>query len=203
MLHPAKHTRVIQGPALLPQHSLQLPIAQGKSQIPTHIQQNQLTSILTPFKIIFQGAGHGRLAYQFPLSLSSKSCNTTLEYALTPRGLSQLREKLSHFVNTEILPTRFNFRLAAGQSWKSDEVVGKDRWFYTFAVCDVSLAKDGVRFRLDVFRHSPKGSVKRVYGQPQRALRAEETVPIPNIPYALKVDGVSLEQAVFCVCHPR
>jgi hypothetical protein len=40
-----------------------------------------------------------------------------------------------------------------GQARESEMVLGEDRSLYSFAICDVMLARDAATFRLDVFRH--------------------------------------------------
>jgi hypothetical protein len=135
-----------------------------------------------------------------PFDVQSYRC---IEYALGADGLSQLQDKLVQFVKTEILPTRFLFRLAEGQSCASEKVLGEDRSLYSFAICDVMLARDSAQFRLDVFRHHLSSPAERVYSQQQPGLHPGERVPIPRIPYALTLDDASPENAVFCVCRPE
>lgn len=125
-----------------------------------------------------------------------------IEYGLESDGLSQLQDKLVRFVKTEILPTRFLFRLAKGKTCESEKVLGEDRCLYSFAISDVMLGRDSVQFRLDVFRHHSNLRAERVYGQQQPGLKPGESVPIPRIPYALKLDDASPEGAVLCICVP-
>ena len=56
--------------------------------------------------------------------------------------MSQLQDKLVHFLKTEILPTPFLFTLAEGQTRESEKVLGEDRSLYSFAIGDVMLAWD-------------------------------------------------------------
>lgn len=135
-----------------------------------------------------------------PFDVQSYRC---IEYTLRPDGLSRLQDKLVQFVKAEILPTRFVFRLAKGQTGESEKVLGEDRSLYSFAVCDVMLARDSAQIRLDVFRHRVNAPAERVYSEPQPGLAPGESVPIPRIPYALKLDDASPEEAVFCVCRPE
>jgi hypothetical protein len=61
-LDPAKKTGVIDGPALLAQRPLQLPVTQSKDQLPAHTQENQVALVTAPFKIILPRLGHDRSA---------------------------------------------------------------------------------------------------------------------------------------------
>jgi hypothetical protein len=90
-----------------------------------------------------------------------------------------------------------------GQTRELERVLGEDRSLYSFAICDVMLARDAATFRLDVFRHHLNPPAECVYSQRQPGLQRTETVPIPRIPYALKLDEASPEEAVFCVCRPE
>jgi hypothetical protein len=135
-----------------------------------------------------------------PFDVQSYRC---IEYTLGPDGLRQLQDKLVQFVRTEILPTRFLFTLAEGQTGESERVLGEDRSLYSFAIGDVMLARDAAQFRLDVFRHHLNLPAEPVYSQKQAGLRPGESVPIPRIPYALKFDGPRSDKAVFCVCRPE
>jgi hypothetical protein len=135
-----------------------------------------------------------------PFDVQSYRC---IEYKLGPDGLSQLQGKLVQFVKEEILPTRFAFKLAKGQTFESENVLGEDRSLYSFTICDVMLARDAATFRLDVFRQHLNPPAERVYSQQQPGLSRTETVPIPRTPYALKLDEVSPAEANFCVCRPE
>jgi hypothetical protein len=54
-----------------------------------------------------------------------------------------------------------------------------------------------------VFRHYPGRPPKRVYTEVQKALQPGETVPIPKVPWAIKLDEASPDAVSFCVCRPE
>jgi hypothetical protein len=120
-----------------------------------------------------------------------------------PDSISQLQDKLVRMVKTEILPTRFLFKLSEGQTDKSGKVLGKDRSLYSFAICNVRVATDSTQFQLDVFRHHINRPDELVYSEVQKGLAPEESVQIPRIPYILKFDCVKDNMATFCVCRPN
>jgi hypothetical protein len=74
---------------------------------------------------------------------------------------------------------------------------------YSSAISDAMLARDSAQLRLDVFRHHSNIPAERVYIQQQPGLKPGESVPIPRIPYALKMDDTSPEKAVLCICRPE
>lgn len=135
-----------------------------------------------------------------PFDVKSYRC---IEYTQQPDGLRRLQDTLAQFVTTEILPTRFLIKVAEGETWSSEKVLGNDRSLYSFAICDVILGRDAVQFRLEVFRHGVNRQVERVYSELQPGLRLGERVSIPTIPYALKVDEATSESAALCVCRPE
>ena len=127
-----------------------------------------------------------------------------IKYTLGDDGLMELRNKLAQMVKTEILPTRFVFRLAAGQVGDSyDKIPGEDRRFlYSFKICDVMLARDSAQFRLDVYQHQGNLPAERVYSE-FHGLQREERMPVPRTLYALKLDAASPDEAAFCICRPN
>ena len=126
-----------------------------------------------------------------------------IEYSLGGNGLSELKNELAQMVKKEILPSRFVYRWTENKKGKtSDRLLGEDRKLYSFSICDVMPGRNTAQFRLVVFRHYPGLSPEQVYSEVQEALQPGDKVPIPKIPWAIKLDEASPEEAVFCVCRP-
>jgi hypothetical protein len=88
-------------------------------------------------------------------------------------------------VTKEILPWRFVYTWSEGdKNGKiSDKFLGEDRKLYSFKVCDVMPAQDAAEFRLVVIRHKAGHPDKEVYNEMQPALKKNETIGIPKLPF--------------------
>jgi hypothetical protein len=127
-----------------------------------------------------------------------------VEYALGDHGLSELRNELAKLVKREILPSRLVYRWTENkEGMMSDRLLGEDRKLYSFSICDVLPGRNTVQFRLVVFQHHPRLPPKQVYSKVQKALQPGETVPIPKVPWAIKLHEASPGEALFCVCRPE
>jgi hypothetical protein len=127
-----------------------------------------------------------------------------IEYALGDDGLSKLKSELAHLIKKNILPSRLVYRWSEhNASVTSDRLLGEDRTLYSFSICDVLPGRNTAQFRLVVFRHYPGRPPKQVYSKVQEALQPGETVPIPKVPWAIKLHEASSDEALFCVCRPE
>jgi hypothetical protein len=136
-----------------------------------------------------------------PFDVRHNRCN---EYTSDPGGLRQLQAKIVEFMKTQVLPTRFLFRLAPGQRYESEKVLGKDLSLYSFSNSNVILARNAAQFLLKVFRHSYNRPPEPVDPDPQPvALQVGERISMPMIPYGLKLDEANPARAVCCVCRPE
>lgn len=139
-------------------------------------------------------------ASEVPFDVEHYRC---IEYALGDDGLSKLKNTLAQMVKKEILPSRFVYRWTESKAGKaSDRLLGEDRKLYSFSICDVMPGRDAAQFRLVVFRHHPGLSPEQIYSEVQEALQPGDKVPIPKIPWAIRLDEASPDEAVFCVCRP-
>jgi hypothetical protein len=126
-----------------------------------------------------------------------------IEYAPDADGLRRLRAEVARVVRERFLPTRFVFRLAAGESDRSEPILGTDRSLYSFAICDLVPARGSAQFRLEVYRHQPGKPARRVYNRMQPAMMLGEMLPVPETPYALRLHEAGGDRAEFCVCDPH
>jgi hypothetical protein len=126
-----------------------------------------------------------------------------IAYALGDDGLSELTRKLGQMVKKEILPSRLMYRWTENkEGTTSDRLLGEDRKLYSFSICEVLPGLNTAQFRLVVFRHYPGLAPEQIYSEVQEALQLGESVPIPKVPWAIKLEEASPNEAVFCVCRP-
>lgn len=128
-----------------------------------------------------------------------------IQYGSEPEKLKLLQDALIQTIK-KMTPTRSLFKVVEGGKYESEAKVRgiKDtRFMYSFAIRELMLGVDSASYQLEVFRHSGPGLPPERIHSERYGPGLGEKVQIPEIPWALKLDEVGPDGAVFCVCDPN
>jgi hypothetical protein len=117
--------------------------------------------------------------------------------------LEVLAKKLTETIK-EMTPTRKLIPIKRGELWTAPApVLGEGSSSYRFQFRLVQVAENGAVIHLEVFREAEEK--REPVESKDHTLRLNESVEIPRIPRALKLDGVDADsgEAKFCVCDPH
>ena len=117
-------------------------------------------------------------------------------YEQSNSGEEELRKELVQALK-DVLRGRLQFALGDGEEWQIPKMLfGERNCLYGIRIYDSAIGGDGVKFMM--------GITRKVAGQPVKELQdtghgmlVGEVIPVPYIPWELKLDAVRDDRAIF------